>query len=210
MDKMKQLFTDRIKKFIQLSQNNASTIEIKKEYLKLVKEFHPDANKNIETKLAHEYMITINYVYETLINKKELKINVALEDEFEKKKENGKYVFINDYGIKEHITDKALYIYKLGLLEYQQCYKILFHKSVFEGNKDESGYEIIEKLYKCYGYLNKVKEMDKNGIYGNMAETLLPQAYDMNERITRGLRTSSEKGIWLVQEPTGPLNKPDD
>jgi curved DNA-binding protein CbpA len=195
MDNMKQLFTDKIKKFIKFSQNNISNMEIKREYLKLVKEFHPDTNKNIEAKLANEYMITINYVYETLINKKELKININFEDEFENNKENGKYAFINDYGRKEYITEKALYIYKLGLLEYQQCYKILFHKSVFDGNKDESGYEIIEKLYKCYGYLNKVKEMDKDGIYGNMAETLLPKAYEMNERITRGLKTSNEKGI---------------
>jgi hypothetical protein len=83
----------------------------------------------------------------------------------------------------------------LGLLEYQQCYRILFSKSVFDGNRDESGYEIIEKLYNCYGYLARVKEMDKDGVYGRMAEALLPHAYDMNERITRGLKTSTEKGI---------------
>jgi uncharacterized protein YfaS (alpha-2-macroglobulin family) len=195
MGNLKQLFIERIKSFIKLSQNNISNVEIKKEYLKLVKEFHPDINKNIENKLANEYMITINYIYEALINKKEFKKNTNVENEFERKKEGGKYVFVNDYGRKEYITEKALYIYKLGLLEYQQCYRILFAKSVFDGNKDESGYEVIEKLYKCYGYLNKVIEMDKNGIYKNMAEALLPHAYDMNERITRGLKTSTEKGI---------------
>jgi curved DNA-binding protein CbpA len=194
MDNAGQLFKDRIKCFINFSQNN-SDMDIKKEYLKLAKEFHPDANKNIKDKLANEYMITINYVYETLINKKELKIDVDFEDEFEKKKENGKYIFVNDYGRNEYIAEKSLYIYKLGLLEYQQCYKILFNKSVFGGNRDESGYEVIAKLYKCYRYLNKVKETDKDGIYGRMAEALLPHAYDMNERITRGLKTSNEKGM---------------
>ena len=195
MDNIRQLFKDRIKYFINFSRNNVSNMDIKKEYLKLVKEFHPDTNKNIEEKLANEYMVTINYIYETLINKRELRINVNFEDEFEKKKENGKYVFVNDYGRNEYITEKSLYIYKLGLLEYQQCYKILFNKSVFDGNRDESGYEIIEKLYKCYGYLNKVKEIDKDGMYGRMAEALLPRVYDMNERIARGLRISNEKGI---------------
>jgi hypothetical protein len=138
-------------------------------------------------------MITINYVYEMLINKKEIKLTV--DDEFEKNKENGKYFFINDYGRKEYISDKILYIYKLGLLEYQQCYRVLFKKSVFDGNRNESGYEVIKKLYKCYEYMNLVIKMDQDGIYRNMAESLLPHAYDMNERITRGLKLSNEKEI---------------
>jgi hypothetical protein len=63
-------FFDKLKDFIKFSQNSVSNTEIKNEYLKLVKEFHPDANKNIDFNLANEYMINLNYVYEHLINKK--------------------------------------------------------------------------------------------------------------------------------------------
>jgi hypothetical protein len=40
----RQLFADSIKNFVKFSRENPDT-EIKKEYLKLVKEFHPDTKK---------------------------------------------------------------------------------------------------------------------------------------------------------------------
>jgi hypothetical protein len=186
-------FFDKLKDFIRFSQNNVSSNEIKNEYLKLVKEFHPDTNKNIDFDLANEYMIKLNYTYEHLINKKVLVRKK--EDEYEKNVENGKYWFINDYGRKEYVKERPLYIYKLGLLEYQKCYKIMFNNSVFDGKGDESGYEVIKHLYECYLLAQKVIEMDKDGIYGKMAKILIGNAYKMNESITKGLKTSDEKGI---------------
>jgi DnaJ-class molecular chaperone len=66
--------------------------------MKLVKEFHPDVNKTIENKIANECMILINYIYEQLVNKKE--ISLKLTDEYEKDKINGKYWLVNEYGKK--------------------------------------------------------------------------------------------------------------
>jgi uncharacterized protein YfaS (alpha-2-macroglobulin family) len=186
-------FSDKLRDFIEFSQNNVSHNEIKNKYLKLVKEYHPDTNKNIDFNLANEYMINLNYVYEHLINKKII-INKT-EDEYEKNRENGKYWFINDYGRKEYVREKPLYIYKLGLLEYQKCYKIMFYNSVFDGKGDESGYEIIKHLYECYILAQRVIKIDKGGVYGNMAEILIDNAYKMNESITKGLKKSNEKGI---------------
>ena len=186
-------FSDKLRDFIEFSQNNVSHNEIKNKYLKLVKEYHPDTNKNIDFNLANEYMINLNYVYEHLINKKI--IITKTEDEYEKNMENGKYWFINDYGRKEYVREKPLYIYKLGLLEYQKCYKIMFYNSVFDGKGDESGYEIIKHLYECYILAQRVIKMDKGGVYGNMAEILIDNAYKMNESITKGLKKSNEKGI---------------
>jgi len=186
-------FSEKIKQFIDFSQNNISSDEIRNEYLKLVKEYHPDANRDIDFNLANEYMMNINYVYEHLLNKKS--IPSQTEDEYESNMENGKYWFINDYGVKEYVNEKPLFIYKLGLLEYQKCYKIMFHNSVFDGKKDESGYEVIKHLYSCYLLAHKVIKMDKNGMYGNMARVLLKKAFKMNKNITNGLRKSSEKGL---------------
>jgi curved DNA-binding protein CbpA len=186
-------FFDKLKHFIKFSQNNVSNNEIKNEYLKLVKEYHPDTNKNVDFDLANEYMINLNYAYEHLINKKAFANKT--KDEYEKNIENGKYWFINDYGRKEYVKEKPLYIYKLGLLEYQKCYKIMFNNSVFTGKGDESGYEVIRHLYECYLLAQKVIEMDKDGTYGKMAKILIRNAYKMNENITKGLKTSNEKGI---------------
>ncbi|MDR1149144.1 MAG: J domain-containing protein [Spirochaetaceae bacterium] len=191
-------FFDKLKCFIIFSQSNVSNNEIKNEYLKLVKEYHPDTNKNIDFNLANEYMINLNYVYEHLINKKAFVNNK--EDEYEKNIENGKYWFINDYGRKEYVKERPLYIYKLGLLEYQKCYKIMFNNSVFFGKGDESGYEVIRHLYRCYLLAQKVIKMDKDGMYGKMAKILIDNAYKMNESITKGLKTSEEKGMIIKWE----------
>jgi curved DNA-binding protein CbpA len=184
-------FSDRLKEFINFSQNNVSRNEIKNKYLKLVKEYHPD--KNIDFDSANEYMMNLNYAYEHLINKKAFAKKT--EGEYEKNIENGKYWFINDYGRKEYVKEKALYIYKLGLLEYQKCYKIMFNNSVFDGKGDESGYEVIRHLYECYLLAQKVIETDKDGMYGNMAKKLIENGYKMNESITTGLKANNEKGI---------------
>jgi hypothetical protein len=52
---------------------------IKSEYLKLVKEFHPDVNKDMENEVANEYMIIVNYVYENLIHKRLLEHKKSIE-----------------------------------------------------------------------------------------------------------------------------------
>ena len=189
-------FAADLKKLIEFSQSNASQSSLKNEYLKLVKIYHPDANKDIDSNTANEYMISLNYVYELLITKKT--INLHVQDEYEENWENGRYWFINDLGVKEYVKDKALYIYKLGLLEYQKCSYVMFGNSVFEGKGNDSGYEVVKHLYRCAVLARKAIEMDKGGIYANMAKELLGKAYKMNERITRGLKTSSEKNIRAV------------
>jgi hypothetical protein len=182
-----------------LSQKDVSKDEIKTEYYNLVKEFHPDKNQN--NVLSNDYMMKINYVYEHLLNNQKITIDIEndneTKDEYEQYLENGKYSLINNFGIKEYVKEKPYYIYKLALLEYQKCYKIMFSNSVLfnEGKKEESGYEVIKHLYICYTHIKNVIKIDKNGMYGNMAKILLIKAFKMNKTITKGLRNVNEKGI---------------
>jgi curved DNA-binding protein CbpA len=168
------------------AQNAADTGAVKSEYLKLVKEFHPDVNKNIENKLANEYMVVINYIYEQIIHKKEIILKST--DEYEKNKIQGRYCFINEEGIKEYISDKIVYMYKLGKHEYDRALILCMRSS--GGNNEKDGYEIIGHLYKSYKHFKEVIRMDAEGMWGKAARKSLDRAYAMNRRITRGLRES--------------------
>jgi hypothetical protein len=184
-------FREKINSFIGCSQDKN---KIRTEYLKLIKEFHPDTNKELDNEIANEYMIIINYTYEQLIHNKN-NLQQSQMDEYEKNKINGKYCFINEFGIKEFISDKILYIYKLGRLEYSKAYIIMHNNPSFLGNKEETGYEIMEHLYKAYKYFKDVIKMDKTGSWVEQAKSNLYYAFKMNEHITKGLKITEEKRI---------------
>ena len=187
-------FKEKISAFINFSQNTNDNNSIKSEYLKLVKEFHPDVNKELSKETASEYMIIINYAYEQLIhNKKDFKL--IKPDEYEQNKVDGKYRFTNEFGVNEFISDKIYYIYKLGRLEFNKAYLIMHRNPSYKGNKEKTGYEIIGHLYKAYKYYKDVIKMDKTGNWKKGAIVHLYYAYKMNENITRGLSTSSEKSL---------------
>jgi len=186
-------FKEKIDQFIKLSQSvNNNTI--KSEYIKLVKEFHPDVNKNIENEIANEYMIIVNYVYENLIHNK-INLKLLKENEYDKYLDNEKYIFINEFGIKEYISDKILFVYKLGNLEYKIASTIMLENPTYTGNKEKTGYEIIGHLYKAYKYFKDVIKMDKNGNWGKNALVNLHYAFKMNEHITRGLQINNGKEL---------------
>jgi hypothetical protein len=187
-------FKEEINHFMNISQDVHDKSIIKQEYLKLVKEFHPDTNKNIRAEIANEYMIIINYVYQQLVHYK-MNIKLFQKDEYDKNLINGKYCFINEFGITEYISDKILYVYKLGRMEYNKAYTIMVSNPSYGGNKEKTGYEIIGHLYKAYKYYKDVIKMDKKGNWGREALLNLHYAYEMNEHITRGLKISNEKGI---------------
>jgi hypothetical protein len=191
MQKHEREFRDTITRFINDFKDSGDDAKIKSEYVKLVKEFHPDVNRNIENKLANEYMMTINYVYERLLHKK--KIALKPTDEHEKNKANGKYCFINEGGIKEYLSEKAVYVYKLGKREYDQA--VCKSMKPIERDIDKEGYEIIGHLYKSYKCFQDVINMDRGGIWGRAAEDSLNKAFEMNNRIARGLSKTGSTGL---------------
>jgi hypothetical protein len=164
------------------------------EYLKLVKEFHPDTNKDINKITANEYMIIINYLYEQLLHNKH-NVQLIKKEEYEKYKIDGKYCFVNEFGVKEYVSDKVLFVYKLGKLEYNIALTIMLSNPSYTGNKEKTGYEIIGHLYKAYKYYKDVIKMDKEGNWKRVSILNLRYAYKLNEHITRGLKISNEKGL---------------
>jgi hypothetical protein len=191
---MEDDFKEKINNFINISKNTNDNSVIKHEYLNLVKLFHPDTNKDISAGILNEYMIIVNYVYEQLIHNKE-NFQLIKKEEYEKNKVNGKYCFVNEFGVKEFISDKILFIYKLGKLEYNKALKIMLDNPSYSGNKEKTGYEIIGHLYKAYKYYKDVIKLDKKGEWKKVTIINLYYAYKMNEHITRGLKISDEKGL---------------
>ena len=53
-------FREKINGFISFSGNSNDNNSIKIEYLKLVKEFHPNITSNPDKETANEYMIMVN------------------------------------------------------------------------------------------------------------------------------------------------------
>jgi curved DNA-binding protein CbpA len=49
-------FREKINRFIKFSRHTNENGDIKLAYIKLVKEFHPDTNKEIDSETANEYM----------------------------------------------------------------------------------------------------------------------------------------------------------
>ena len=190
-------FKEKLDNFIKYSHNVDDNNLIRNEYLKLVKEFHPDVNNKTNKELANEYMIIINYVYENLLHNKN-NFKLIKDDEYEKYKINGKYCFVNEYNIKEYISDKILFIYKLGMLEYGKANIVMLDNPSYNGNKEKTGYQIIGHLYKAYKYFKDVIKMDKEGNWKKNAILNLHYAFKMNEHITRGLNVSNEKGIAVI------------
>jgi hypothetical protein len=72
---------------------------------------------------------------------------------------------------------------------------IMLDNPSYGRNKEETGYRIIEHLYKAYKYFKDVIKMDKSGNWGKEAKMDLYYAYEMNEHITRGLKTNDVKEI---------------
>ena len=102
---------------------------------------------------------------------------------------------MTDNNFKQYISDKILFVYKLGKLEYNKANTIMLENPTYTGNKEKTGYEIIGHLYKAYKYFKDVIKMDKNGNWGKEALINLHYAYKMNEHITRGLQTNNGKEL---------------
>jgi curved DNA-binding protein CbpA len=195
MEKHEQEFRDTITRFVNNFKDSGDEAKIKSEYVKLVKEFHPDVNRNIENKLANEYMMTINYVYERLLRKKKIALKPA--GGHEENRVNGKYCFINEEGVKEYLSEKTVYIYKLGKREYDRA--VVKSMKPMGRDTDGEGYEIIGHLYKSYKYFQEVINMDRGGIWGRAAEESLNRAFEMNNRIARGLSKTGSTGLaWAL------------
>jgi hypothetical protein len=89
MNNEREIFLMKINEFIISSKSNNKK-EFKSIYLKLVKEYHPDKNNNIDKNTLNEYMVIINNIY----NESEVKSEQIIARD---KQNDSKYFFINTF-----------------------------------------------------------------------------------------------------------------
>ncbi len=182
--KAKDNFKADIQNFIEKSKSQNSG-EQKKAYYDLVKKYHPDLNNN-NTETYDKYMMLLNHVYSKLKEGIPHKIN-KFDDEYEKMKVNGKYAFLNRDNKIETVSDKSLFLYKMGLDKIFWSRDYLCTNPLADGYGDETVTTVSEALYTAIQYLTASLKIGKNKNWVEEAKEKIVWAYEMNNRITKNL-----------------------
>ena len=164
MDQTQQFKAD-LSNFLQIIKNTTNLSEIKKEYVNLVKKYHPDTAPAGLTQKYNEYMIIINKTYsQGKTNVKEVQID-------ENKKETVQaaakkvYSFIDYYGRVKEYTDYLEYIMHMGVTEFDTGRIVMTYGNFEDSYLKNTGYnpndnsnllEAMQHLYnasKCFNYI---------------------------------------------------------
>ena len=164
MDQTQQFKAD-LSNFLQIIKNTTNLSEIKKEYVNLVKKYHPDTAPVELKQKYNEYMIIINKTYsQGKTNVKEVQID-------ENKKETVQaaakkvYSFKDYYGREKQYTDYLEYIMHLGVTEYDTGRIVMMDgnyedsylkNSPYKPNDNSNLLEAMQHLYnasKCFNYI---------------------------------------------------------
>ena len=164
MDQTQQFKSD-LSNFLQTIKNTTNLSEIKKEYVNLVKKYHPDTAPAQLKQKHNEYMIIINKTYsQGKTNVKEVQIN---EKQAETAQPAAKkvYSFKDYYGREKQYTDYLEYIMHLGVTEYDTGRIVMMDgnyedsylkNSPYKPNDNSNLLEAMQHLYnasKCFNYI---------------------------------------------------------
>ena len=160
-----QTFKTDLTNFLEIIKNSKNFSEIKKEYVNLVKKYHPDTAPAELKQKYNEYMIIINKTYsQGKTTVKEVQIN---ENQKETTQPSAKkvYTFKDYYGREKQYTDYLEYIMHLGVTEYDTGRIVMMYGNFEDSYLKNSGYkpddnsnllEAMQHLYnasKCFNYI---------------------------------------------------------
>ena len=164
MDQTQQFKTD-LSNFLQTIKNSTNLSEIKKEYVNLVKKYHPDTAPAGLTQKYNEYMIIINKTYsQGKTNVKEVQID---ENKTKPEQPAAKkvYSFTDYYGRVKEYTDYLEYIMHRGVTEFDTGRIVMTYGNFEDSYLKNTGYnpndnsnllEAMQHLYnasKCFNYI---------------------------------------------------------
>ena len=163
METTQQFKTD-LTTFLEIIKNSSNLSEIKKEYINLVKKYHPDTALAELKQKYNEYMILINKTYsQGKTSVKEVQINENQKTTQPSAKKV--YTFKDYYGREKQFTDYLEYIMHMGVTEYDTGRIVMMYGNFEDSYLKNSGYkpddnsnllEAMQHLYnasKCFNYI---------------------------------------------------------
>lgn len=193
---MNNQFTQDIKNFLTIIQTGNNP-EIKKNYLFLVKKYHPDLAGNELQSTYNDYLILINRIY--------AQRNVGIKEEVvEKEKDSAQtqkvYKFTSYYNTEYTFTDYYKYLYEKGKNEWDWATCMLGSGGQNMANDPKSlsdnTCEVMGHLYNATICLKEViKHARKNNdmIFVTTCEDLLQRIFKTNNNISRSIIQSEAK-----------------
>ena len=203
MDQTQQFKTD-LSNFLQIIKNSTNLSEIKKEYVNLVKKYHPDTAPAQLKQKYNEYMIIINKTYsQGKTNVKEVQID-------ENKKETVQtaakkvYSFKDYYGREKQYTDYLEYIMHLGVTEYYTGRSVLEYGNFEDSYMKNSGYkpydnsnllEAMQHLYNASKCFNYIINNHPDYIFIEQVKEDYEKVIKLNNNLSKNIANSDSKVI---------------
>lgn len=206
MDDFKTDFSDFLKLF---STDNVENAVVKKQYLQLVKKYHPDSAAEPLQKTYNEYMMLLNKVYAQWKAEGKVVIKSPVENETPAAVPGQTYSFVPHTGIfvnkgaKPRVFhDYFEYLLALGADYYWQAHQILLKDWGLENvNPEATVYEaltILEKAKQCFNTILAKSPNRNDESYCFMVQNELAKIYDMNKNISRGLSANNGRELTRV------------
>jgi len=194
-------FTEKanaFKKDLQSFIEEANQDTLKSMYYTLLKKYHPDLNP-LDSQYYNNCTLILNHVYAEIINKPLQKnIKLSKKDEYDKFLINGTYTYKNRDNRTEKVTDKSLFLYKMGLDKILGARDFLCNHPLSDGYGSEILIKASEDLYLAIKYLNDSIKIGKNNNWLQEAKDKIEWAYRMNSRISKQLINNHEKNLSII------------
>ena len=203
MDQPQQFKAD-LSNFLQIIKNSTNLSEIKKEYVNLVKKYHPDTAPAQLKQKYNEYMIIINKTYsQGKTNVKEVQID-------ENKKETTQtaakkvYSFKDYYGREKQYTDYLEYIMHLGVTEYDTGRIVMMNgnyedsylkNSPYKPNDNSNLLEAMQHLYNASKCFNYIINKHPNYIFIEQVKEDYEKVIKLNNNLSKHIANSDCKDI---------------
>ena len=199
-----QQFKSDLSNFLQIIKNSSNLSEIKKEYVNLVKKYHPDTAPAQLKQKYNEYMIIINKTYsQGKTNVKEVQID-------ENKKETTQtaakkvYSFKDYYGREKQYTDYLEYIMHLGVTEYDTGRIVMMNgnyedsylkNSPYKPNDNSNLLEAMQHLYNASKCFNYIINKHPNYIFIEQVKEDYEKVIKLNNNLSKHIANSDCKEI---------------
>ena len=193
-------FKEDLQSFITFLQNNDNPDEIRKEYRRMVKLYHPDIAQENQKQIYNDYILLINKAYSagrTKTKETEIKSDAGAAAQtyvFTKIGPDGKTY---SYKCRNYFD----YLYKVARNEYDIGHQILhFHNINYLDKKalDQNSLEVMQHYWnsiKCYKFLLKNCH---DPVILSTCEFELKMVQDAVNVLARTIISSDDTGLMMV------------